>query len=460
MTYEKFKPDDIFFNRAKTHPQFDFFVYNSAIYINNHLNLSGAHVDVNVLVPDKSGWISLYEKNIDRKELANANGYIGLGTGVPNKNLIYPFIVYNGYKQTFKKFLKYPNVKSSTDTNFTQNYPAPNHGDVITSSYVMSASISRKLAAPVTLLIGPFNPPVTLNRTASALQTSALKYANLSKHFIFEPTGSKSSQLYSYNSAAGAFGTGANQSYLTRNMLNSNINFIFIPSVFYGSSVKRGSVSLKYYYTGSLIAELVDKNRNGELIQVSGTVSANDGKVAGVILYDEGIMMLTGSWDLETHNNIKYYYDGNNYIVKKSSWIYFGTTMNDGTASSDTLASASYNVSFLGTNYVNTMTMFCHAKKGHLNYSNNPTYMDLANSASIRNPAATGSYQYLEDPIPLKNVVSSSFHSASEAFQKTTYLSKVGIYDKNGNLIMVGNLAKPIRKDENRELTFKLKLDI
>ena len=140
--------------------------------------------------------------------------------------------------------------------------------------------------------------------------------------------------------------------------------------------------------------------------------------------------------------------------------IPLGTTMNDATASSNTLASASYNTSFQGTSYVNTMTMFCHAEKGQLNYSNNPTYMDLVNSSSIAFPASTGSYEYSENQVPLKNIVSSSFYSASEAFEKTTYLSKIGIYDKNGNLIMVANMAKPIKKHENRELTFKLKLDI
>lgn len=443
MSYEKFKPDDLFINRAKTHPQFDFFVYNTEIYINNHLNLSGAFSN-NVVVHGSSGSISLYEMNIDR-------------TG----SLIYPFIIYNGSKQVFKKSVKHPNVKISSQVGFSHNYATPQFGDTLVGSYPMSASISRKLTLTTNLdTTGDGATNININVTASALQNTALKYASLSKHFIFHPTGSDSAySLFHSGSGAGDHGTGAKQKFLTRNLLKSTINFIFVPSIFYGSSIKKGSVSLKYYYTGSLIGELVDKNRNGELIQVSGANSANDGIVCGVVLYDEGIMMLTASHAIASDSNIKY--EGL-ALSAASSWTKFGNTMNDGVARSDTLASASYNISFKGTNYVNTMTMMCHAKSGHLNYSNNPTYLDMktANQKKILTPESTGSYTYVESIVPLKNVVSSSFMSASEGFQKTTYLSKIGIYDKAGNLLMVANMAKPVKKTENRDLTFKLKLDI
>ena len=79
------------------------------------------------------------------------------------------------------------------------------------------------------------------------------------------------------------------------------MNLINIPSIFYGSSIKKGSVRLDYYISGTLAATVQDKNFNGELIQVSGT--ANDlgadfgsASVAGVVLYNEGVIVLTGSW--------------------------------------------------------------------------------------------------------------------------------------------------------------------
>ena len=45
-------------------------------------------------------------------------------------------------------------------------------------------------------------------------------------------------------------------------------------------------------------------------------------------------------------------------------------------------------------------------------------------------------------------------------FKKQTYISKIGIYDENKNLIGVAKLATPVKKTEERDLTFKLKLDI
>tara|TARA_R100001509_G_scaffold73906_1_gene41227 strand:+ start:176 stop:304 length:129 start_codon:yes stop_codon:yes gene_type:complete len=41
-----------------------------------------------------------------------------------------------------------------------------------------------------------------------------------------------------------------------------------------------------------------------------------------------------------------------------------------------------------------------------------------------------------------------------------TYISSIGIYDKDQNLIAVAKVANPIRKLESEDYTFKLKLDI
>ncbi len=50
------------------------------------------------------------------------------------------------------------------------------------------------------------------------------------------------------------------------------INAIMVPSSFYGSEIKPGTVSLKMYVTGTQIGELEDLKQNGELIQVSGAL--------------------------------------------------------------------------------------------------------------------------------------------------------------------------------------------
>ena len=45
-------------------------------------------------------------------------------------------------------------------------------------------------------------------------------------------------------------------------------------------------------------------------------------------------------------------------------------------------------------------------------------------------------------------------------FKKTTYISSVAIYDEKKNLIGIAKLATPVKKTEDIEYTFKMKLDI
>ena len=61
---------------------------------------------------------------------------------------------------------------------------------------------------------------------------------------------------------------------------------------------------------------------------------------------------------------------------------------------------------------------------------------------------------------PIKNVVSSAYNDPTGSFEKTTYISKVAIYDAQKNLIGIAKTATPIRKTVERDFTFKLKLDI
>ena len=99
--------------------------------------------------------------------------------------------------------------------------------------------------------------------------------------------------------------------------------------------------------------------------------------------------------------------------------------------------------------------MLAHAKRGHLNHSNNPTYRDMS---GVRNIQTGSGITFAEGEGNIKNIVSASFSSAS--FEKTTYISKINLYDENENLIGVASLATPVKKTLDREYLFKLKLDI
>jgi hypothetical protein len=60
----------------------------------------------------------------------------------------------------------------------------------------------------------------------------------------------------------------------------------------------------------------------------------------------------------------------------------------------------------------------------------------------------------------IKNIVESQFLDVEPDFVKTTYISKVAIYDEDKNLIGIAKVATPVRKTEEKQYTFKLKIDI
>ena len=188
-----------------------------------------------------------------------------------------------------------------------------------------------------------------------------------------------------------------------RNLTRETVNMIFVPQMYYGSTIKKCSVVLNYYYTGSMMAACHDKNRNGELIGTSGSTA---GAVVGIVLYDEGIIMLTSSAHLGGPD-LKY--AGPSGGDTESSWLYYGTTLNDGIGYNSNVGNASYELKFKGTTYLNSMTMFAKAQKGHLNHSNNPTYRQFLDStgATETTSSITGKGpSFSEGTRNIKNIVS------------------------------------------------------
>ena len=396
MSFYKFNKNDIFTNTIEAYPEYNFYIYSGSIYLDNTPHLSGAYTDNITGVP--KGFISLYEYNIDRQE----------------SQRIYPFLVKNGKKDCFKSI-------SQEDFNTQFNYD----GELITSSYNMSASITREYIAVST----------TTNMTMSALRSALDHYTYLSPHYQF-------SSSYGWDKS------------------EQVINLLSVPSILYGSSMKKGSVSLKYYVTGTLVGELNDYRRNGELVQVGPEGSTGSGSVAGVILYNEGFIVLTGSWEL---GPVTYSYD----VTSKPKWIHYAFGANDGNTvagveGAAVAVSSSYSLDYSGSTHIQTLTMLAHADYGELNWTNNPTYISASEGdiQSFSGGGGTGSVQYIEPPLDMVNIVSASFTAQDPAYEKTTYITKIGLYDENKNLIGIAKVANPVRKTEDRGFIFKLKLDI
>jgi len=420
MPYYKFKQTDVFYSRIKAHPQKEFFIYNSSIYLDKQSKISGAFTSS---VPDvEPGFASLYEMNVDRIS-ASTGRVIGGGIDHPifNNGMIYPFITKNG---NLTRFSTMSTASFNADFQF---------GDVLTGSYPMSASITRELFAE------------SSTRDQAANRILALK--NTLNYYT------PLSNQYAYSSSVGDWNKGV-----------QTINLISIPSILYGSSIKKGSINLKYYITGTLIGELRDENNNGDLIQVGPYGSNGSGNVAGVALYNEGFLLLTGAWGLYPAEWVSApqldYTDGD--TATNSSWLYYAVGANDGIPAdgdiSLTRASASYNCVYEGVNYVPVVTMLAHAPKTRLNYSNNPTYINLTQSAALSFYSSSATY-IESDKQEIKNTVKSPYVSPTGSYAPQTYISKIGIFDNEKNLIGIATLATPVKKTEDRDLTFKLKLD-
>jgi len=313
---------------------------------------------------------------------------------------VYPFVTKEGSLTSFKTI-------SLTDFNSDFSY-----GDILTGSYPLKATIFRERYAE--------------NQTRkyiNSLRNTLNYYKYLSLHYDYDL---KSSQ---------------------------ELTLIDIPSIFYGSQINKGTVDLKFYITGTLIGRLQDINKNGELIQTEPINSNGSGSIAGVILYNEGCIILTGSWDLSSGSHTEPYIPGE--LALGPQWIHFASTGSTGL--NENLPSSSFDIKFEGVNYVSVINMLAHAPKGEYNHSNNPTYVKY----NTYNKIMTGSIFYVEkDDLEIKNIIKSSYNIPTASFKKQTYISKIAIYDEEKNLIGIAKLAQPIRKKENDDFTFKLKLDI
>jgi len=217
----------------------------------------------------------------------------------------------------------------------------------------------------------------------------------------------------------------------------------------FGSRIKPGSLDLKIFHSGTLVGRAKDIRRNGELICITGS---NSGSVVGVALYGEGFLALTSSDTVAAVNDT---YTGTAARVT-ASWIYFGSHHAGTNKPRETV----FSLEFKGTHRMPVVTMMAHAEKGVLNNSSNPTFISSSASGSIRSISRSSSSFSEDDEIPIKNVVQSPFANSTASFEKQTYISKVGIYDEQKNLIAVAKLAQPVRKKEEDSYTFKLKLDL
>jgi len=84
---------------------------------------------------------------------------------------------------------------------------------------------------------------------------------------------------------------------------------------------------------------------------------------------------------------------------------------------------------------INSTLVFCRATADEFNYSTNPTYTDSSGRIVVVDATQTN-------------------------FQKAfSFVTSVGLYDANSELLAIAKLSRPVEKNDEKDLTFRVRLD-
>lgn len=93
-------------------------------------------------------------------------------------------------------------------------------------------------------------------------------------------------------------------------------------------------------------------------------------------------------------------------------------------------------LTFQNITNVNSTLFFCRARPEDYNYSSNPTFVDSTTQQIT--------------------VIEPGQENTQQSF---TFITSVGLYDKDGTLLAVAKLSRPIEKNAQRDLTVRVRLD-
>lgn len=378
---------------------------------------------------------------------------------------------------------EYSSSLNGIDYGGTYEYPKYGY----TGSYSYTSSISREFIYSTSSAFGPYSKTFNYYYTnyRSIQKVAALK--NIFPGYIFENQYANLS-YYLLNNGIPYYQLLYGQASSATNPLNSpgnyilptqSLNLIDVPRTFYGNYIKPGSLQLNMYVSGVLTASAIDSDKTGKIIQTLGNGS---GSVIGSIFYDHGLLLLTASHSLSSEQ-APYIQPLANYTASASpindslKWIYFGSYSNTTGSGIET----KYELIFQGVNSIPTMTLMCHAEKNELMWSNNRSFIEagqgddlfVGQTTSSTNITGTTYYStsgsvlipsdntFRENPmVTIKNTISSSFANYSASYEPQVFISQIGIYDKEKNLIGIAKLANPVKKIKSLDYTFKIKLDL
>ena len=145
----------------------------------------------------------------------------------------------------------------------------------------------------------------------------------------------------------------------------------------------------------------------------------------GLIFYQAGIAVISGS---VFPNALTDFYKNPVYGYQTCQQTLTGSSIS---GACDALRHRTQNISFNNTTEINSTIYFCRATAGKFNYSTNPTYV-TGGACVVKNIAAD---------------------------QPVAYITTIGLYNANNELLAVAKLSEPLKKDPSNELTLRVRLD-
>lgn len=211
-----------------------------------------------------------------------------------------------------------------------------------------------------------------------------------------------------------------------------NALFINFSRLLVKDEIKKGSFSMvigtgsSYATPFSSTATLTDADAASSYKSNSPAgefgIVKNGADSVGLIYYQAGVLVLTSS----AFNN------ASKLSTASDSTMENFLTSSTIDALSDGVRHRIKNISFNNTTELNSTIFFCRANHNEFNYSSNPTYLS-GSKIVVKN----------DEPLNLPR----------------SYVTTVGLYSPDNELMAVAKVSEPLRKDPTNELTLRVRLD-
>lgn len=260
--------------------------------------------------------------------------------------------------------------------------------------------------------------------------------------------------------------------------------FINFKRLFSRDAIKRETFALRFYTTASAVGPAGEdepagdastpnlyktSERGGKIFtdvgssvnkltafggQVGNIVDASDSsQTVGLMFYDRGVAV----FDLEKITSGSQFVSGTIDAMNSTGQLILGAVGTETALTSkfipDFITSASIDnivdhlcgarfqsgsltaCAFQNVTNINSTLYFCRASADEFNYSSNPTYVDSSNKIVV---------------------IDAGQEDVQTAF---SFVTGVGLYSANNELLATGKVSRPIEKSNERDLTLRLRID-